>query len=236
MTFDLLPAIDVLGGRLARYRRTGLEPVKDFGGDPLAAARSYAEVGARWVHIVDLDLAYEGTPHAAQLVRSVVGLGMMVQASGGVRRAEDVGSLIAAGASRVVLGSAVLTDEDEVEALLERFGAMVWPGIEASGDRIRSRGSDAVDLDLVPTLGWLTAAGAHGFVVTAVDRVSEGTGPDTSLIRRVARSGRPVVAAGGIATLEHLASVRSAGASGAIVGRAALEGSLDLGRAIRRLR
>ena len=98
-----------------------------------------------------------------------------------------------------MLGSAVLADEDEVEALLERFGAMVWPGIEASGDRVRSRGSDAVDLDLVPTLGWLTTTGCSRVVVTAVDRVSEGTGPDTeSLIRRVARSGRPVVAAGGI--------------------------------------
>ena len=123
-----------------------------------------------------------------------------------------------------------------MEALLRRFGAVLWPGIEASGDRILSRGQDTVDLDLVPTLGWLTAAGADGFVVTAVDRVSEGTGPDTSLIRRVVRSGRAVVAAGGIATPEHLTSVRSAGASGAIVGRAALEGSLDLREAIRGLR
>jgi phosphoribosylformimino-5-aminoimidazole carboxamide ribotide isomerase len=89
-----------------------------------------------------------------------------------------------------------------------------------------------VDLELASTLGWLSGAGAETLLVTAVDRVATITGPDTALVRRVARSGLPLMAAGGIRSLADLEAVRDAGASGAVVGRSALEGSLDLAAAL----
>jgi phosphoribosylformimino-5-aminoimidazole carboxamide ribonucleotide (ProFAR) isomerase len=228
MAFTVLPAIDVRGGRLARLAGGAVELVHDHGGDPRAAAGAFAEAGATWVHLVDLDLAFEGRLSVASLVRALVADGLRVQASGAVREAAAIEGLLAAGADRVVLGSAALGDADAVATAIERFGSRLWCGVEADGDRIRSRGAGPVDLPLVPTLGWLTAAGAAGFVATAVTRVSGLGGPDTGLVRRVARSGRPVVAGGGIAALEDLVAVRGAGAVGAIVGRAALEGALDL--------
>jgi phosphoribosylformimino-5-aminoimidazole carboxamide ribonucleotide (ProFAR) isomerase len=233
MAFTVLPAIDVRGGRLARLSGGTVEPVDDHGGDPLAAARAFADAGATWVHLVDLDLAFEGRLSVAPLVRALVEGGLHVQASGAVRGAASIDGLLAAGAGRVVLGAAALADPDAVAGEITRYGPALWLGIEAEGERIRSRGADPVDLPLVPTLGWLTTAGASGFVATAVARVSGLGGPDTALVRRVARSGRPVVAGGGIASLEDLRAVRRAGAVGAIVGRAALEGSMDLAEAFR---
>lgn len=233
MPFTILPAIDVRGGRLARLAHGTLEPVGAFGGDPIAAGRAFAEAGAAWVHVVDLDLAFEGRLRAGPVVAALVEAGLHVQASGAVRDAAAIDGFLSAGAARVVLGSSTLADPDAVAEAIASYDTALWCGIEADGDRIRSRGADPVDLPLVPTLGWLTSAGAHGFVVTAVGRVSGLAGPDTDLIRRVVRSGRPVVAAGGIATIEDLLSLRGAGVAGAIVGRAALDGALDLGEALR---
>jgi phosphoribosylformimino-5-aminoimidazole carboxamide ribonucleotide (ProFAR) isomerase len=98
--------------------------------------------------------------------------------------------------------------------------------------RLDLPGLDLPGLDLMATIGWLTALGVPGFVVTAVDRVGRMSGPDADLVRRVARSGRPTLAAGGIRSIEDLQRVRSAGAVGAIVGTAALAGGLDLASAL----
>jgi phosphoribosyl isomerase A len=232
MAFVLLPALDVHDGRLARFSGGGIEPVDLFGGDPLRAAAAYRAAGASWAHLVDLDLAFEGRVRVAELIASLRGIGLRVQASGAVRDPSAIAELIEAGAERVVLGSGALDDPDAVADAIARFGSTLWCGIEADGDRIRSRGAHPVDLGLVPTLGWLTGAGAAGFVATAVARVWGLVGADGALVRRVVRTGRPVVAGGGVATLEDLRAVRSAGAVGAIVGRAALEGSLDLAHAL----
>jgi phosphoribosylformimino-5-aminoimidazole carboxamide ribonucleotide (ProFAR) isomerase len=235
MFFDVLPAIDLYRGRLARVGSGTVEPVAAFGGDPMAAAEAYRDGGASWVHVVDLDLAFDGRMTIGPIVEALGRMGLRVQASGGVRGPDEVSALLDAGATRVVLGSGALADEPSVSGAIAGFGGSLWCGIEAEGDLIRSRGRDPVELPLVATLGWLTASGAHGFVATAVSKVSGLSGPDVEMIRRVVRTGRPVVAGGGISTIDHLRAVRSAGATGAIVGRAALEGSLDLTEAIQQL-
>ncbi len=235
MGFQILPAIDVRGRRLARLVAGAVEPVEEHDGDPITAASAYRAAGAAWIHLVDLDLAFEGRVTVEPVVEELAAMGLRVQVSGAVREADPIVRLLGAGAARVVLGSGALIDGSFVAESIARFGASLWCGIEAEGDRIRSRGADPVELPLVPTLGWLTTAGARGFVATAVARVSGLAGPDTGLVRRVSRTGRPVVAGGGIVTIEDLRAVRSVGAIGAIVGRAALEGSLDLAEAFRSL-
>lgn len=227
--FEVIPAIDVKDGALAHLTPTGLMRIDAFDGDPVAAAAAMVEAGATRLHVVDMDLAFDGEPGNLDVVSAIVSLRAQVQAGGGVRTAEAVDALLSVGVARVVLGSAALADEVLARALLDMHGPRLIVGIEVGdGGTIRSRGRDPVDLPLMETLAWLSAAHARGFLVTAVARVGSSIGPDLGAVKRVVRTGRPVLAAGGIRTVDDLRDVRAAGASGAVVGRAALEGTLDL--------
>ena len=231
--FEVIPAIDVKDGALAHLTPTGLTPVGAFGGDPVAAAAAMVEAGATQLHVVDMDLAFDGEPRNLDVVSAIVSLRVPVQAGGGVRTADEVDALLSVGAARVVLGSAALADEVLARELLAVHGPRLIVGIEVDeGGTIRSRGRDPVDLPLMETLGWLSAARAPMFLVTAVARVGSSIGPDVGAVKRVVRAGRPVIAAGGIHTVDDLRALRTAGALGAVVGRAALDGSLDLSAAI----
>lgn len=228
----MLPAIDVAAGRLAVWTPAGPRPVEAYGGDPLAAARAYRDAGAAWVHVVDMDHALHGAPFAADLVGSIAAEGLSVQASGGVADAATVARALTAGARRVVLGSAALADEAATASILAATDpAALLVGLECRDGSIVARGRAEVDLELAATLGWLVAAGAPGFLVTAIARVGGLAGHDVATLRRIVRAGRPVVAAGGIASIVDLETVRTAGAAGAVVGRAALEGALDIAEA-----
>jgi phosphoribosylformimino-5-aminoimidazole carboxamide ribonucleotide (ProFAR) isomerase len=230
--FEVIPAIDVWRGTLVAWSSSGPRPSVAFGGDPVAAAAACVEAGARWVHVVDVDLALDGEPGNLEVLTAIAALRVPVQAAGGIRSAEEIRMLIAAGATRVVLGSAALRDEPLVTGSIAAHGERLVIGIEEADGRIRSRGRDPVDLPLMETLGWVVAAGASAIVLTSVGRVGDRTGPDLDLVRRVVRARRPVLAAGGIASLEDLRALRAVGAAGAIVGTAVLEGSLDLAEAI----
>lgn len=229
---EILVAVDVSHGALARATSSGLERVDTFGGDPVAAATEAIGAGVRWIHVVDLDRAMTGVGRNLATVRAVAALGCHVQASGGIVSAEAIDDVLAAGAERAVIGSAALEDLRGAGELIARFGERVAVGIEARGDRIRARGARQTDLALGDTLDALVVAGAERFVVTAVPRVGSLSGPNVDQVRRVVAGGRPVIAAGGIASLHDLRLVDEAGAEGAIVGRAALEGSLDVGAAV----
>jgi phosphoribosylformimino-5-aminoimidazole carboxamide ribotide isomerase len=187
------------------------------------------EAGATWLHLVDMDLAFEGDPRNLDVVSAIASLRIRVQAGGGVRTLDEIERLRSAGAARVVLGSAALADEARTRLLLDAHRSNLIVGIEVGDDgAIRSRGRDPVELPLMETLGWLAAADAPAFLVTAVARVGSSVGPDVGAVKRVVRAGRPVVAAGGIHTVDDLRALRAAGATGAVVGRAVLEGTLDL--------
>jgi phosphoribosylformimino-5-aminoimidazole carboxamide ribotide isomerase len=230
--FEVIPAIDVQGGGLVGWSSSGPRRMAAFGGDPVAAASASVAAGARWVHVVDVDLAVQGEPRNLGVLTAIAALPVAVQAAGGVRSADEIRTLIAAGASRVVLGSAALRDAPLVTGSIAAVGERLMVGIEEAGGRIRSRGRDPVDLPLMETLGWVVAAGASAILITSVGRVGDRAGPDLDLVRRIVRAGRPVFAAGGIASMDDLHDLRAAGAAGAIVGTAVLEGSLDLADAI----
>ena len=232
MAFDVIPAIDVAAGRLARFSPAGPVPVQAHGGDPVTAALMCREAGAKWIHLVDLDLAFSGESRNLDVLRAVVELGGRVQAAGGIADDDGVASALAAGAARVVLGSAALTDAHRARRLIARYGDELAVGIEADGDRIRARGYRTTDLPLIETLDAAAAAGATRFVVTAVPRVATLAGPDLAAVAAAVRIGRPVIASGGMASIADLQTARDAGAEGAIVGRAVLEGGLDLAAAI----
>jgi phosphoribosylformimino-5-aminoimidazole carboxamide ribonucleotide (ProFAR) isomerase len=233
VSFDVIPALDVAEGKLCRMAMGGPAAVPEFGGDPVAAAASFIGAGARWLHVVDVDLAFSGTARNLDVVRAIAALGVPVQASGGLRDGDDAARVLEAGAARAVLGSAALAHRALVEGAIAELGERLVIGVETEGGRIRPRGrAREVDLDLEATVGWLADVRPARLLHTNVRRVGELAGPDLEGLRLVLGAGRPVVAAGGIATVPDLHAAAAEGAEAAVVGRAALEGRLDLAAAI----
>jgi phosphoribosylformimino-5-aminoimidazole carboxamide ribonucleotide (ProFAR) isomerase len=233
MHIEVIPALDVAGGRLVHVLGNGQVAVTAFAADPLTAATAFLDAGATRLHVVDVDLARSGEVGNADVLGAVCGLGVPVQASGGVRTEEQVDALLARGAERVVLGSAALHDRDGAGALVRRFGDRLVVGIEADGHSVRPRGTD-LELPLRDLLVWLAGLEVRRYLFTEVGRASGLEGPDLDSIGAFAESSRvPVVVAGGIRGVDDLRAVAELGGriEGAVIGRALYEG-LDLGAAI----
>jgi phosphoribosylformimino-5-aminoimidazole carboxamide ribotide isomerase len=232
--FEVIPAVDVADGRLARATAGGVTAVRAFGSDPVAAARAFVDAGAARLHVVDIGLALTGVPANLHVLREIAALGVPVQASGGVVSKAQIDSLLEAGADRVVLGSAALADRPAVEAFIASAGDSLAVGIEAGGARILPREGPSVDLPLWETLEWLATLDVRRFVLTEVGRVGGLAGPDLDGIWALAtQTGKPTIAAGGIRGVDDLRAVAAldGSVSGAIIGRALYEG-LDLGEAL----
>lgn len=237
--FEVVPALDVAEGRLARMTGAGAEPVGAFGGDPLAAARAFVEAGAARLHVVDLDLPRTGRPENLDVVRAIAALGVPVQASGGVTSRDQAEALLAAGADRVVLGSAALSDRGGTERLLAELGDRLVVAIEVQGTAIRPRGGGDLELPLWATLGWLAGLPVRRFLYVEVGRVGRMEGPDLDGVWALARhTGRPVLASGGIRSLADLRALADLDGTveGAVVGRALYEGAFTFGEALAALR
>jgi phosphoribosylformimino-5-aminoimidazole carboxamide ribotide isomerase len=236
--FEVIPAIDVSEGKLCRLAMGGPAAVEEFGGDPLSAARSFVEAGAGRLHVVDVDLAFTGRPRNADVLAAIRARfpRVPIQASGGISMRGDVQLYLDAGAHRVVLGSGALADRADAERLISRYGERLVVGVETEAGRIRPRGAPrGLELDLEATLAWLRTTEATRFLHTNVRRVGELSGPDLRGLATVLGAGRPALVAGGISSIEDLLAARAAGAEGAVVGRAALTGVVDLAAAISEL-
>ncbi len=237
MTFEVIPAIDVSGGRLVRMSGPGVEPVDAFGGDPVGAAEAYVAAGASRLHVVDVDLAVSREIRNVDVGARVAAAGVPVQASGGVTDVAQVDTFLEAGADRVVLGSAALAAPGNVRLVVGSHGDRVLVAIEADGAVIRPRGGGG-ELPMWDTLQWLTELPVPRFLFTEVGRVSTLEGPDLDGVWALAtHTGRPVLASGGIRGVEDLRALAALGGSveGAIVGRALHEG-LDLREAMAAVR
>jgi phosphoribosylformimino-5-aminoimidazole carboxamide ribonucleotide (ProFAR) isomerase len=230
---EVIPALDVAGGRLVHVLGPGQVAATAFGADPLKAARAFVDSGATRLHVVDVDLARAGEVGNPDVLGAVCGLGVPVQASGGVRREKQVDALLARGAERVVLGSAALRDRDEAGVLLRRFGDRLVVGIEADGKTVRPRGTD-LELPLGDLLVWLAGLEVRRYLFTEVGRAGGLEGPDLDAIGAFAAfSPVPVVVAGGIRGVDDVRAVAALDGriEGAVIGRALYEG-LDLRAAI----
>jgi phosphoribosylformimino-5-aminoimidazole carboxamide ribonucleotide (ProFAR) isomerase len=233
MHIEVIPALDVAGGRLVHVLGNGQVAATAFAADPLTAATAFLDAGATRLHVVDVDLVRSGEVGNADVLGALCGLGVPVQASGGVRTEEQVDALLARGAERVVLGSAALHDRDGAGAFVRRFGDRLVVGIEADGSTVRPRGTD-LELPLRDLLGWLAGLEVRRYLFTEVGRAGGLEGPDLHAIGVFAESSRaPVVVAGGIRGVDDLRAVAELGGriEGAVIGRALYEG-LDLRAAI----
>src|SRR4051794_24173593 len=225
---EVIPAIDLLGDGAVRLRRGDYDRVTAYG-EPTALAARFASAGARWIHVVDLDGARAGTlrPGVVGAVARAASPAR-VQASGGIRSIADAEALLAAGASRVVVGTAAFADEEA----LDRFatlGEAVVIAIDVRAGRVAVRGWHETGATVDEAVDRCTAAGIRRLHCTAIDRDGTLEGPDLGLLERVvARTDAAVVAAGGISSEADLEAVAAIGCEGAVVGRALLEGRIPL--------
>src|SRR5438067_11549717 len=179
MAFEVLPAVDVAGGHLARLTGNGTVGLDAFGGDPLAAATAFAGKGARWIHVVDLDRALTGASRSPGVVAAIAALpGIRVQASGGIVQAGDAAGPLEDGASRVVLGSGALADRASFERTVDSLGDAVVVGLEVAGERVHPRGAAEVELSLEDTLGWLGDVEVPRYLFTDLERFGRLSGTD----------------------------------------------------------
>jgi phosphoribosylformimino-5-aminoimidazole carboxamide ribotide isomerase len=238
-TFELLPAIDLRGGRVVRLRQGDFAQETSYSDDPMAIAVEFAAAGATWLHVVDLDGARSGTPAHSETIRAIVGAvggEVRVEAAGGLRTAESVRAIIEAGAARAVLGTAALKDPSFAAAALDAHGAeRIVAAIDVRDGRAGGHGwaAGAPTLDALDAIRVLADAGVTTFEVTAIDRDGQLRGPDLELLgNAVALDRGRIIASAGISSVADIAAVRSIGCAGAIVGRALYEGQLSLGDAL----
>jgi phosphoribosylformimino-5-aminoimidazole carboxamide ribotide isomerase len=236
--FDLLPAIDLAGGRVVRLRQGDFDRMEVVGDDPVAVSLAFAAAGARWLHVVDLDGAQAGTSRHGTAIAQViaaVGPDVACEVGGGLRSEASVRTVLEFGARRAVLGTRALEDPTMVGRLVSRHGADcvavaidVRDGV-AVGEAWRA---GAAGKPIGEAIERLVDVGVATFEVTAIDRDGVLTGPDLELLASAVASGARVIASGGVRSVADLEAVRAAGCAGAIVGRALYDGSLDLAEAI----
>ena len=231
----VIPAIDLLQGKPVRLRQGDFQRVIDVAGSPLELARTLAEAGAPWLHLVDLDGARAGSWQQLDVIAQIAAsVEVPVQAGGGARTETQIEAALARGIARVIVGTAAAETPEQAAAWCRRYGERLAISLDSHDGRLLTRGWMASSgVEGAALASQLAAAGAACFISTDVRRDGMLQGIDAGNLGELLRLGVPVLVAGGVATYEDLERLRDAGAAGAIVGRALLEGRLDLKRAMR---
>ncbi|MCB1001123.1 MAG: 1-(5-phosphoribosyl)-5-[(5-phosphoribosylamino)methylideneamino]imidazole-4-carboxamide isomerase [Acidimicrobiales bacterium] len=226
MTAQLYPAIDLRAGRVVRLLQGDYDQETTYGDDPVAVAVSFAEQGATWIHVVDLDAARSGSPrnrHVVAAIADAVQGRARVQTGGGVRTVADAEVLADAGVARVVMGSAAVRDPGLVEEASRRVAVAV--GLDHRDGELAVHGwTEGSGVQLFDALTWFPSAAA--FVITDIGRDGMLQGPDvTGLTAAAAATSIPVIASGGVATIDDVIELgRVPGIAGVITGKALYEG------------
>lgn len=230
--FEIIPAIDVLGGRAVRLAAGQRDAVTLEGGHPVELARRFASEGASRLHLVDLDGAFSGVPSFALVERVSRAGGLPLQVGGGYRTLAAVATALDAGAERVMVGTAALTP-GFLEQAVERFADSLVVAVDVRDGRVVVEGwTEASDR----TPGYLArrcaALGVARLLVTSAARDGSLAGPDLALVEDITPAGIPVLAAGGIAWLDDLRALEQRGCEGAVVGSALLAGRFTVAEAL----
>ena len=239
MTLTLLPAVDVAGGQAVRMVQ-GAAGTETVHGEPLDAALAWQRDGAEWVHLVDIDAAF-GRGSNADLLADVVGrLDVNVELSGGIRDEDSLTAALATGAARVNIGSAALEDPEWCDRVVGEYGDRVAIGLDVRGRTLSARGWTRDGGDLFEVLERLNKAGCSRYVVTDILKDGMMRGPNLDLLREVcAHTDAPVIASGGVSTLDDLralATLEPLGVEGVITGKALYAGAFTVVDALATLR
>ncbi len=234
----LFPAIDLKDGKVVRLVRGAMETATVFNDDPAAQARAFAEAGFAWLHLVDLNGAFEGKPVNGSAVAAVcAATEVPVQLGGGIRDMATVETWLSAGITRVILGTAALKDPDLVRAACREFPDRVVLGIDARAGRVAVEGwAEASETQAVSLARRFEDAGVAAIVFTDIARDGALQGVNVAATRALAEAvSIPVIASGGVASLDDISAllkIESAGIEGAIIGRALYDGRIDASAAL----
>ncbi len=234
---EIIPAIDLQGGRCVRLLRGDFSQVSVYSEDPPAVASDFAAAGARRLHVVDLDAARDaGVTNHDQVVAIIARSGLAVQVAGGIRRVEDAERWLDLGAAFVVLGTIVVEDFGGTSEITQRWPERALIALDVRAGRLATHGwLQAPGPAVEDVLGVVATLPLAGFIYTSIERDGTMEGPDVDGLRRlISEVALPVYASGGITTMAHLEDLARGGAAGAILGRALYEKRLDLKAALAR--
>jgi 1-(5-phosphoribosyl)-5-[(5-phosphoribosylamino)methylideneamino] imidazole-4-carboxamide isomerase/N-(5'phosphoribosyl)anthranilate isomerase len=233
----LLPAVDVADGKAVRLTQGEAGTETNYG-DPVDAANEWVEQGAEWIHLVDLDAAF-GRGNNYELIERVVAntpSSVHIELSGGIRDDASLAAALATGAKRINLGTAALEDPEWADRVISTHGDQIAVGLDVRGTTLAARGWTKEGGDLWEVLARLEAAGCSRYVVTDVTKDGTLRGPNLDLLREVlTRTEKPVVASGGVSSIQDLVDLRALvplGLDGAIVGKALYAGAFTLPEAL----
>jgi phosphoribosyl isomerase A len=231
VTFELLPAVDVAGGQAVRLVQGRAGSETDYG-SPLEAALDFQRAGAQWIHLVDLDAAFGRGSNAALLAEVVGALDVQVEMSGGIRDDASLEAALATGCRRVNIGTAALEDPQWCDRVVGEYGDRVAIGLDVRGRTLSARGWTRDGGDLFEVLARLDKAGCARYVVTDIMKDGMMRGPNLDLLRDVcAQTPAPVIASGGVSTLDDLralATLEPVGVEGVITGKALYAGAFTV--------
>lgn len=233
----LYPAIDLLDGRCVRLRQGDYMQAQVFDDDPVAVALRWRQAGAEWLHVIDLDGARAGEPKHLEVVRAIVeATGLPVQVGGGMRNEDAVAAAFDAGVERIILGTAAVREPEVLARCLARWGERIAVSVDVRSGQVAIAGWLEMTSESALTFAQRMAqAGVCTMVVTNVERDGTLAGSDTATLAEL-RAALPetyLIAAGGLASLEDVRALASAGLDGAVLGRALYAGALDLAQALR---
>lgn len=234
----LYPAIDIRGGKAVRLAQGDFAQETVYDADPLSAARAWVQGGARWLHVVDLDGARGGEPQNLEQLERIAGeLGVPVQFGGGLRTRASVEAALAAGAERVILGTAAYTDVDFLDDVLSAHGSRVVVSVDVRGGRVASAGwTQQTEMEATAVIDHLQRRGVRRLVYSSIERDGMLSGPDLEEVRRVADAVKGhFTYSGGIGSLEDLVALgamRQVNLTGVIVGKALYERRFGVAEAI----
>ena len=233
----LLPAIDILGGKAVRLAKGDYAQVTVYNDNPVEQAKVFEDAGAEWIHMVDLDGARTGEPANIGIVERILAqTSLNVEIGGGIRTLDVCERLVQAGANRLVLGTALVRDPDFAQAAIERYGDALAAGIDAKGGEVAVAGwIEGSGVAATELAARMAALGYRHLVYTDIARDGMQTGIEREAYERMAAAfGHPVIASGGVASMDDIARLAPVAASieGIITGRAIYEGTLPLREAI----
>jgi phosphoribosylformimino-5-aminoimidazole carboxamide ribotide isomerase len=235
-SFELIPAIDLLGGHCVRLTQGRYDAATVYDADPAAVAARFAAHALRRLHVVDLDGAKLGRPGNTAAVRAILAAakGVPLELGGGIRTAAAIEEWLALGVDRVVLGTAALRDPELVKGCARRFPGRIAVGIDARDGRVAVSGwLETSETDALTLARRFEDAGVAALIHTDIARDGTGEGPNLDATAALAREVRvPVIASGGVGSLADVRNACGRGLAGLIVGRALYTGALDLARAL----
>ncbi|MDD4179178.1 MAG: 1-(5-phosphoribosyl)-5-[(5-phosphoribosylamino)methylideneamino]imidazole-4-carboxamide isomerase [Candidatus Margulisbacteria bacterium] len=229
--FEVIPAIDIIGGKCVRLKQGRYEAPVVYGHDPVEMAKKWEAEGARRIHVVDLDGARTGTPANLEIIKTIIKeVNVPIQIGGGVRNLATISELIKFGADRVILGTTAIKNPNLITNICEKFDDKIAVAIDAKGEMAATDGWMYVTKKNVATFAKeAIALGVRRFVYTDISRDGMLEGPNYAAISKfIAAVNVPVIASGGVTTKEDIEKLKETGAEGCIVGKALYEGKIKL--------